>query len=48
MKRQENDDDNEEEEEEKKADFLSFGFDCMQETGVHVPNLVVVQDYECL
>ena len=34
-----------EEEEEKKTKFLFFfDFECMQETGVHVPNLVVVQD----
>ena len=39
----ENDD---EEEEEKKTKFLFFDFECMQETGVHVPNLVVVQDDE--
>ena len=45
-KKQENDDDNEEEEEEKKTNFLFFSFECMQETGVHVPKLVVVQDDE--
>ena len=45
-KRQENDDDNKEEEEEKKTNFLFFHFECMQETGVHVPNLVVIQDDE--
>ena len=39
-------DDEEEEEEEKKTKFLFFDFECMQETGVHVPNLVVVQDEE--
>ena len=38
--------DDEEEEEEKKTKFLFFDFECMQETGVHVPNLVVVQDDE--
>ena len=43
-KRQENDDDNEEEEEERKTNFLFFDFECLQETDVHVPNLVVVQD----
>ena len=36
----------EEEEEKKKTKFLFFDFECMQETGVHVPNLVVVQDDE--
>ena len=36
----------EEEEEKKKRNFLFFDFECMQETGVHVPNLVVVQDDE--
>ena len=39
-------DDGEEEEEEKKTKFLFFDFECMQETGVHVANLVVVQDDE--
>ena len=39
-------DDEEEEEEKKKTKFLFFDFECMQETGVHVPNLVVVQDDE--
>ena len=34
------------EEEEKKTKFLFFDFECMHETGVHVPNLVVVQDEE--
>ena len=34
------------EEEKKKTKFLFFDFECMQETGVHVPNLVVVQDDE--
>ena len=38
--------DDEEEEEEKKTKFLFFDFECMQETGVHIPNLVVVQDEE--
>ena len=45
-KRQENDDDNEEEEEEKKKNFLFFDLECIKETGVHLPNLVVVQDDE--
>ena len=43
-KTQKNDDDNEEEEEEKKTNFLFFDFKCMQETRVHVPNLVVQHD----
>ena len=34
------------EEEEKKTKFLFFDFECMQETGVQMPNLVVVQDDE--
>ena len=41
-KRRESDD----EEKEKKTKFLFFDFECMQEKGVHVPNLVVVQDDE--
>ena len=36
----------EEEEEKKKTKLLFFDFECKQETGVHVPNLVVVQDDE--
>ena len=40
------DEEEEEEEEKKKTKFLFFDFECMQETGVHVPNLVVVQDDE--
>ena len=32
------------EEEEQKTNFTFSDFECMQETGVHVPNLVVVQD----
>ena len=43
-KRKRRESDNDEEEEEKKTKFLFFDFECMQETGVHVPNLVVVQD----
>ena len=38
------DEEEEEQEEEQKTNFLFFDFQCMQETGVHVPNLVVVQD----
>ena len=45
-KRKRRGNDNEEEEEEKKTKFLFFDLKCMQETGVHVPNLVVVQDDE--
>ena len=45
-KRKRRESDDEEEEEEKKTKFLFFDFECMQETGVHIPNLVVVQDEE--
>ena len=38
------DEDEQEQEEEQKSNFLFFDFECMQETGVHVPILVVVQD----
>ena len=36
------DEEEEEEEKKKKTKFLFFDFECIQETGVHVPNLVVV------
>ena len=35
-----------EEKKKAKAKYLFFDFECIQETGTHVPNLVVVQDEE--
>ena len=44
LNREGSDDEEEEREEEQKTNFLFFDSECMKETGVHVPNLVVVQD----
>ena len=41
--REGSDDKEEEQQKEQKTNFLFFDFECMQETVIHVPNLVVVQ-----